>query len=282
MLLYHYCSNHAFLGIVESRNIRLSPLGLSNDSREGQHALDVAERLLHRGSPTRNTIRNDLAEGISRHQVLGFCLSEEPDLLSQWRGYANDAQGVAIGFDKEGLLSAVKSEKMHLQKVAYTKLSLARLMKPVLRRISAHDKELWTLGPIRIGGRYIETPEEKVRFLAWKEEKDGLYDELAALAFAFKSKFFEEEQEWRVYNMIRFANGAISIPNVQFLPSAQLLKPYVGFPRAGFEPSLVQEVILGPQNRTPSEMARLFLDANNFGHTKIERSTGTYSGNTGQ
>jgi hypothetical protein len=31
---------------------------------------------------------------------LGFCLSEQGDLLSQWRGYADDAYGISIGFSK--------------------------------------------------------------------------------------------------------------------------------------------------------------------------------------
>jgi len=34
---------------------------------------------------------------------LGFCLSENGDLLSQWRGYAGNATGVAIGFSAEYL-----------------------------------------------------------------------------------------------------------------------------------------------------------------------------------
>lgn len=28
-----------------------------------------------------------------------FCLSKDKDVLSQWRSYANDGKGVAIGFD---------------------------------------------------------------------------------------------------------------------------------------------------------------------------------------
>ena len=34
---------------------------------------------------------------------VGFCLSEEGDLLSQWRGYAADASGVVIGFSRNYL-----------------------------------------------------------------------------------------------------------------------------------------------------------------------------------
>src|SRR5690606_30192176 len=32
-----------------------------------------------------------------------FCLSAEPDVLSQWRGYAKDGTGIAIGFDANTL-----------------------------------------------------------------------------------------------------------------------------------------------------------------------------------
>ena len=32
-----------------------------------------------------------------------FCLSEEKDLLSQWRGYADDGKGIFIGFNGEFL-----------------------------------------------------------------------------------------------------------------------------------------------------------------------------------
>jgi hypothetical protein len=159
---------------MSSKSIRLSPLGLSNDSREGRHVLDIAERLLPRGSPTRNTIRADLAKSISRIQALGFCVSEAPDLLSQWRGYADDAQGVALGFDLDQLSAAIRDENaaqsrnLVLQKVAYKNSSLARIMKACLRRISDHDHTLLTMGPIRIGGSYIETPDEKAQYREWK------------------------------------------------------------------------------------------------------------------
>ena len=33
--------------------------------------------------------------------TLGACFSESEDQLSQWRGYAQNGKGLAIGFDKE-------------------------------------------------------------------------------------------------------------------------------------------------------------------------------------
>jgi hypothetical protein len=96
------------------------------------------------------------------------------------------------------------------------------------------------------------------------------------LAYTFKSKFFEEEKEWRVYSIAPCANGRVSIPSVEFLSTTQLLKPFVKFPQAGFSTEIVREVILGPRNRTPLEMVRLFLDEQGFTHVKVTPSSGTY------
>lgn len=275
MLLYHYCSNYAFFEILKSKVIRLSPLGFSNDSKEGHHVLDVAERLVPRTSGVRNTIREDLATGITRHEVLGFCLSEKPDVLSQWRGYSDDARGIAIGFDRNELQKAADVEKLYLQKVVYKKSHLVRLMKPALRKIFEHEESM--PGPYGFGGpRRADTSEERERYYQWERRNEELYDELAVLSYAFKSEFFEEEMEWRIFKTFPVSDGQISIPNVQFLVSTQLFKPFVTFPCRGFKPSLVKEIVLGPRNQTPPNILRLFLDEHGFGHAVIKQSLGTY------
>ena len=40
--------------------------------------------------------------------VYCFCMSELPDSLGQWRAYADDGRGVAIGFSREFLHAAEK------------------------------------------------------------------------------------------------------------------------------------------------------------------------------
>jgi hypothetical protein len=41
--------------------------------------------------------------------AVGFCLSEDGDLLSQWRGYADDGRGVAIGFESSFFSNLIDS-----------------------------------------------------------------------------------------------------------------------------------------------------------------------------
>ena len=44
--------------------------------------------------------RKYLEDFIARNGLsIYFCVSKDKDVLSQWRSYANDGQGVAIGFD---------------------------------------------------------------------------------------------------------------------------------------------------------------------------------------
>src|SRR6185295_17936413 len=72
---------------------------------------------------------------------LGFCLSENGDLLSQWRGYAGNATGVAIGFSAEYLNFLSEASRpgdkrgFTLQKVEYEPTSHEARVEPTYNRI---------------------------------------------------------------------------------------------------------------------------------------------------
>ena len=58
---------------------------------------DAKQRLMRTGAKAAVGV-------VLRYNVaLGTCFSEERDLLSQWRGYANDGAGFSVTFDKEKL-----------------------------------------------------------------------------------------------------------------------------------------------------------------------------------
>ena len=97
-VMYHYCSTTAFVSIVESKTIWLSDFKTTNDNMEGRwadHLLSIPDDLPH---------RNDILSALSLDRHVAFCgptyircFSLERDLLSQWHGYADNGQGVAIG-----------------------------------------------------------------------------------------------------------------------------------------------------------------------------------------
>ena len=91
--LFHYCSSSNFLKIVEQHAVYLSSLSLSNDTLEGKLVARAFETLGQRDKLAQATVER-LRESLEMFEEildgLGFCLSEDGDLLSQWRGYAGD------------------------------------------------------------------------------------------------------------------------------------------------------------------------------------------------
>ena len=70
-------------------------LEMSNDFKEGRHVVDAIQRLIDDADPVKIRVLDELRRFISYVSGIGFCLSSQGDMLSQWRGYADAAQGVA-------------------------------------------------------------------------------------------------------------------------------------------------------------------------------------------
>ena len=103
MMLYHYCSNETFKAIIESGNIWLSDISKSNDSTELISEILKQKAKLSSSQTKELDQANSLIEAHDAFIYWAFCMSEEGDLLSQWRGYGDDGRGFSIGFD-EGIL----------------------------------------------------------------------------------------------------------------------------------------------------------------------------------
>jgi hypothetical protein len=142
-ILYHYCTATTFHSIVASKSIWLSSLSQFNDSMEGKLASEAVERLATSDkldSETTKRIQDAVSRVENSVDGLGFCMSEEGDLLSQWRGYADDGAGVAIGFSMEYLDWMVapnrgKKNGMILERVEYEPEAHNRLVDGEYRRV---------------------------------------------------------------------------------------------------------------------------------------------------
>ena len=285
MILYHYCSNLAFHSIMMQKCIRLSLLSLSNDSKEGQHFLDVAHRLLPDDKPFKSEVLKQLQSINAIISAIGFCLSADGDVLSQWRGYADNAQGVAIGFDSEALKLSAQQESgeplvIRLAPVAYKDDFLVKHMMPVLQPIF-ELYESGKLAPPRTGTLLTpiteeESEKETERYKKANGELFLMLMKMANFAYAVKSPFFSEEKEWRILSFIVRSDEVLVLPDAQFQPTSDKIKPFRNFPLKGFTPAIVKELILGPRNETPDEVMRLFLNSQGFEHVNIRRSNGSY------
>lgn len=287
MILYHYCSNKAFHLIIENRKIWLSSLSLSNDSMEGKLVAEILARIAKTDRLDKTAIHR-LQESVSRLEQfidgLGFCLSEDGDLLSQWRGYAADATGVSIGFSKDYLEQLAKASRhpeksgFALHRVEYDLEVQESLMKPTYVEI----KELINEGAFEFPGapsfldarsdEEVKRDNEKIKdaFVQLSLKVLTLFTEL----FLLKTSAFREEREWRLISYFVKQMGKDDMCSFRALNDR--IVPFREFELLNLESGSIVEVILGPKNTTPMYVIDSFLKQRGFANVKILRSEVSY------
>ena len=253
---------------------------------EGKLVARTIARLAGRDRLDKNGI-GILAEGLMYFEKnfvgLGFCLSAKGDLLSQWRGYAGDATGVAIGFSSKYLkwLSGANKKpgypSFYIQKVAYNPSVHAELIEPTYLKISQGIKEgTLRLPPSRRGilsSVSMTYEERKATETASREMRLKLYSEFRPIVlqlFFLKSIAFQEEREWRLLSFLT-RNGASSHRVVD-----NRIVPYRKVDLVDLKRRPIAEVILGPKHGTPPEIVQDFLRRNKYGFVKVRRSEASY------
>ena len=139
MTLFHYCSIEGFHAILSNRSIRLSALAQSNDFKEGKLVAESVGRLCARDQldeVTTSRMQSDIELMESLFSGLGFCMSQDGDLLSQWRGYADNGRGFSIGFSESylsklcGISQQIIGGGMYLTHVEYDEKAHDALVEP--------------------------------------------------------------------------------------------------------------------------------------------------------
>lgn len=101
-VLYHYCSVEAFIGIVDSGLIRLSNSYALNDYRENTWINPFIDQKIKelRGEKTSGFLDKVIAN-YNLNNIIPYVasFSSESDVLSQWRAYAEDGRGIALGIN---------------------------------------------------------------------------------------------------------------------------------------------------------------------------------------
>lgn len=296
MLLYHYCSNATFLSILTNRELWLSELTLSNDSMEGAWVREVLLSECRRREMPRQAM-DDFTEKVGNllhfASAAGFCLSQDGDLLSQWRGYADNGAGVCLGFDQERLpdiCSHPKSDEfgVTVQQVHYEPEAQRALVAPHVDTLSdlvekgalaAHSS---VLSLLNFDLLITEEQKKERTALSWKYNFSFLL--MLDLLFTLKNPAFAEEQEWRLVSILLKSGKNHSLEDRSYSNAADLdfrscgdrIVPYLKLPLPGDKLSCIREVILGPRNHTPEAVIRAFLTKVGLPDVIIKRSAATY------
>lgn len=291
--LYHYCTTETFMRIIEGSSLRLSALSLSNDSMEGKllnramMALAARDRLDYKKS---SVLSENLAAIEKIFDGLGCCLSEEGDILSQWRAYANDGKGFSIGFNKAHFkLVEEKVKQVRLRQVSYIDLNDLTTLAPLEKMyqhllsqlIEVPDKSALLTGLLdsrteaerEVDGKVHEEAMHKFFIRVYM-----LYDEL----FAFKSIAFKEEREWRIlYTYPADVDGTLnsegkfSLDGYRAAPDKLIPFKVLERVKEG-APPWINEVVLGPKNQTPIHIVQNALGKYGFKDVNVRTSIATY------
>jgi hypothetical protein len=271
-LIYHYCRPEAFLEIISSRTIWASAYFALNDSTERRwgHSMFVkaADALrAQAGEGFMNKMGTMVTAAHENSIVMIASYSLDADVLSQWRAYASDGQGFAIGFSATQIKMAAKPSR-------------------VLYDGDLQFKEL--LGNLTHVYQY-----EKSLGFKYDDQFVGHCYKIGLDLCAYKNPAFNEEKEIRYVHVTGLhpqfkkiiAAGArghdgkrIAPPSkVHFRISKGVVVPYVALDytnRSTVSP--IKEVILGPRNENSELNIEVFLNTLGIKDVKVRRSTVPY------
>lgn len=274
-LIYHYCPPAAFLEIMRSQTVWLSAYWALNNSTERRWGYSIFEKAIE---GLRVEVEKSFIDEVSgainaAHLytvVMVSSYSLDADVLSQWRAYADDGRGFAVGF------SAKQMEQMPAK---------------ALRAIYDEDRQLYELtGNLK----HIYGYERSIGFRFDGQFRSHLF-QIGLDLNAYKNPAFREEREIRLAHMsglvpegkslkIRSLGARdhrgkiISKPSkVHFGNSRGVVVPYVILDysnRGAISP--VKEVILGPQNENANSNIEIFLNSIGVKDVAVRRSKVPY------
>ncbi|MET0792791.1 MAG: DUF2971 domain-containing protein [Polyangiaceae bacterium] len=202
-VLYHYCPPASLINILQSRRLWAGDARQMNDAQELHYvrkvAARVAVRLLKDPTSAAGKHGTQLLEAVADQsyrywewdRYFFVCFTENGDQLSQWRAYANDGLGYAIGLRSGAHWSTGFTRPVTLERVVYDEEEQDTLLEPLLREAVAEvDKT---------GGDDV--------FLR------GFWEVLAII----KNPAFAEEKEWRL--IVQDWRGDGSGPPFRFVSS---------------------------------------------------------------
>lgn len=244
--LYHYTTLAGLLGILNSGTMWASDLGFLNDPEEityGSKVIHdhVSKRLERSDDPITKAACVSILEATRFRadswkgpysRCFSFSLSEADDLLSQWRGYAPNRDGVSIGFSSEALEERAKRQWFRFIRCRYELKEQEALVNRLVDRVVAEAHVAPDATTYLTDGRLEPS--------AWNEWS---IPGVMVLSATFKRQSFAEEHEWR---MVAAAEALLG-PLTRFRMSERELIPYLEFGLGGEEDRFsIERVLIGP------------------------------------
>lgn len=267
-IIYHYCNVEAFRAIIQNKTIWLSSVYNLNDYKEIHWITDKVLKKIKEYTNKDNYEKfNSFIKYFENQQpnVYIASFSKGDDLLSQWRAYADDGYGVAIGFNakyfKENNL--IKTSEV-LYDENMQEIEIDKILKPL---VNLDDK-------IDFESKQFE------------EYCENIINEINNLSARSKNELFMEEHEVRlIHNPIIIEDNKTKkfifkdhISTMMFRAVCGNLIPYFELKFDYFNelnPPIV-EIVKGPKNKFINQEIKIFLANNGFYNVNIKGSKSSY------
>lgn len=186
--IYHYTNLNTLISIIENQTLYFSNIYFLNDKKEFKYGVEL---ILSRIDALKNQgLNSEILNMLTEHTDLLFkyeryvmCFSKNGDLLSQWRAYANNGKGVAIGFDSM-CLDKSTDQIIYGEHINYNEKNQITTIDELIRII------------INFFEGYKEIFEWQPYGYEWTVS-NIIFEFLSQIIAGYKSPAFFEEQEYR-------------------------------------------------------------------------------------
>jgi Protein of unknown function (DUF2971) len=254
-LIFHYTDDAGLRGILQTGTLWMTDIFYLNDPSELRHGCKPAVELITASGNDEQAALAEFAVNLTAKlqgdltqnaEIFALSFSKDGNDLSQWRAYADNGHGYALGFDAQMLEEAfVKSRPGYMTfPVCYSDSDLYQMQKNIIdearplitmRRGDGLSSEAIT--------DYLST---LLVIVAWQ---------VLRVAVFFKHWAYQNEQEYRFLEL--FMTNAV--PNVKYRTRPYTLIRYTEFDWRNLVPSALKEIIVGPAS-AHSDKARRFAN----------------------
>ncbi|MEH6412544.1 DUF2971 domain-containing protein [Pseudomonas sp. NPDC089395] len=259
-MIYHYCTANVFSSIISTQEVWLTDITKLNDETEYVTGFDLISEVLSARGIKKKLLRDSASEQISctSCQILVGCFSQEGDLGSQWRLYADDGRGLCIGFDE----ACISRNNLFNR-------STAAGFQPIKSHVALRSVEYDQAAFIRKVEDLVDTLEHNNPKI-----KDIMLDiGLRRYAAIYKDQFFRDEREVRAMIEIDARiddDYELGVRKNVYNEQAnyhKLLTSYRGI-------SAIKEVLIGPLCPLSIEQVRDELASHNLSEVEVTYSSG--------
>lgn len=270
--LYHYTDLNALIGIVSKKELWLTNQYFLNDRDEYKIGIRLIQDVFleqkkkylnnKKASIFLNTLDSAI-ELISRSNVFTISFSEEQDLLSQWRGYANNCKGVSIDF-------------LSLKDFIESGIQLL----PCIYDVEEHREYINYIFDSTMYILFSTKEENKTDSNNFKDEEKPYRDSINKAGSHFiksgnvacsiiKNSSFKEEKEWR---LIEFKDSEI-----YYRDKSHFILPFIKKEKQNLNEYINEIMVCAtPEKQLTEKSIRYLLDNKSFKDTIITHSTIPY------